>query len=280
MAKRLTLTWWGKQFIAALESFTDSARLSRGRSYANNGKIKNYHIDQNEITAQVRGSINAYFGVTKEPTYFVSIEIKPIDADSWSKIINVLGSKAGLISQLLIGEMPNNIEEIFTEQNLHLLPHTANDFKTKCSCPDYANPCKHIAGVYYLVAQELEQDPFLLFELRGISRQDLKTQLENTPLGKSLGDKIIGSEIVRESAISYYTKPVLESVKKNMSCHDFWQGKKRLPTQMEPIVEPAVPAVLIKKAGDYPGFWQREFSFIQSMTDFYVRVKSNKNKIM
>lgn len=279
MAKRLTLTWWGKQFIAALESFTDSARLARGRSYANNGKIKHYQIDQNEIIAQVRGSINPYFGVTKEPTYFVSIDIKPIDADSWSKIISVLGSKAGLVSQLLIGEMPNNIEEIFAEHNLHLLPHSEDDFKTKCSCPDFANPCKHIAGVYYLVAQQLEQDPFLLFELRGISRQDLKTQLENTSLGKSLGDKIIGSEIVRESAISYYTQPVLESVK-NISYQEFWQGKKRLPTQMEPIVEPAVPAVLIKKAGDYPGFWQKEYSFIQSMTEFYVRVKSNKNKIM
>jgi uncharacterized Zn finger protein len=280
MTKRLTLTWWGKEFIAALESFTtDSARLSRGRSYANNDKIKFYHIDENEIIAQVKGSINAYFGVTKAPTYDVSIQIKPIDPNSWSKIISILGGRANLVTSLLMGEMPNNIEAVFAEYNLHLLPHSANDFKTQCSCPDYANPCKHIAGVYYLVAQQLDQDPFLLFELRGISREDLKSELEKTALGKSLSNTITGDAITKTSATSYYTQPETTPVGK-ISWHNFWQGQKRLPTQTEPIVEPAIPAVLIKKAGDNPGFWQREYSFIQAMTEFYMRVKSNKNKIM
>jgi uncharacterized Zn finger protein len=154
-------TWWGKRFIEALEKFTDSGRLGRGRAYANNGKVKEHQIKDGKVTAKVRGSINAYFGVTKEPTYTVSIEIKPISAVDWSKIIAKLGTKASAISKLLLGEVPDNIEAIFSEMNAHLLPYNRQDFQTKCSCPDYSNPCKHIAGVYYLVAAQLDQDPFL-----------------------------------------------------------------------------------------------------------------------
>ncbi|WP_339390984.1 hypothetical protein [Crocosphaera watsonii] len=71
-------TWWGKRFIEALETFTESNRLARGRSYARNGKIKSYKIKDGKITAKVRGSVNPYFGVYKEPLYNTQIEIKTI----------------------------------------------------------------------------------------------------------------------------------------------------------------------------------------------------------
>jgi uncharacterized Zn finger protein len=146
-------TWWGQRFIQALEEFSDEARLGRGRAYARNGKVKEHQIANGKITAKVRGSINPYFGVYKEPLYKISIEIKQISAADWSKVIARLGAKASLISKLLLGEVPDNIEATFAELNLHLLPHSRKDFKTDCSCPDYSNPCKHIAGVYYLVQQ-------------------------------------------------------------------------------------------------------------------------------
>ena len=81
-------TWWGQKFIGALESFSDSARLGRGRSYARNGKIKEHQITNGKITAKVRGSVNPYFGVYKEPLYKVEIEIKQISTTDWSKIIS------------------------------------------------------------------------------------------------------------------------------------------------------------------------------------------------
>ena len=187
---KFSKTWWGQRFIEALEEFTDSARLSRGRSYAKNDKVKNYTIDGNLITAQVRGSINPYFGVYKETLYKVSIEIKPITKAEWSQALYNLGSRASMISKLLLKEVPDNIDEAFSDLNLHLLPHNQKDFITNCSCPDWENPCKHIAGVYYLVASQLDQDPFLLFELRGISRQKLLQELAKTPLGKLLSCSI------------------------------------------------------------------------------------------
>lgn len=278
MKKEFSRTWWGKLFIEALEEFSDSARLARGRSYANNNKIKSYRIDNNLITAKVRGSVNPYFGVYKEPLYNTEIKIKPIDEKDWLKIINYLGSKATFVSQLLIGEIPDNIEDVFREYNLHLLPNSSSDFETNCSCPDWSNPCKHIAGVYYLVASQLDQDPFLLFELRGITRDKLKEELEKTPLGKTLGTLIVGEEIKIEPVSSCHTKPEKVEVE-NVNWKDFWQGKKRLPNNVTLVSPSAIPAVLIKKAGDFPSFWQKDSSFIEVMTEFYHRVKSNKKEL-
>jgi len=165
MAK-FSRTWWGDRFIQALEAFTDDNRLKRGRSYASGGKVKSFEIDLNKITAKVRGSVNPYFGVYKEPTYNIEIQITPIAKTRWNEAIQKLSSKASIISRLLLNEVPENIEDTFSHLGLHLLPHSSQDFKTKCSCPDYANPCKHIAGVYYLVASQLDNNPWLLFELR------------------------------------------------------------------------------------------------------------------
>ncbi|TME65312.1 MAG: hypothetical protein E6I59_05505, partial [Chloroflexi bacterium] len=179
-------TWWGQRFIAALEEFTDPARLGRGRSYASGGRILNYTLDNGTVTARVRGSINPYFGVYKEPIYTTSITIKAISSTDWKKAISQIASRADLVTKLLMNEMPDTIEDAFSGLGLHLLPHSERDFKTSCSCPDYANPCKHIAGVYYLLASALDRDPFLMFELRGLSRDALHTELVKSPLGQIL----------------------------------------------------------------------------------------------
>lgn len=155
-------TWWGKKFIAALEKFTDPSRLSRGRSYASGGKVKSFEIKQGAVTAKVRGSINAYFGVYKEPLYTTEIEVQPISVAKWSAAIAYIAYIASFVSKLLLNEMPDNIEDAFATLGLHLLPHDELDFKTRCSCPDWSNPCKHIAGVYYLVAAELDQEPMIV----------------------------------------------------------------------------------------------------------------------
>ncbi|EDN70096.1 SWIM Zn-finger [Beggiatoa sp. PS] len=272
MAK-FSRTWWGQRFIEALEAFTDTNRLGRGRSYARNGKILNYEVNDGKITAKVRGSINPYFGVYKEPRYKVSIEIKQISAQHWSKTIKYMGSKASVVSKLLLNEVPDNIEDCFVDSNLQLLPHSSKDFKTTCSCPDYANPCKHIAGVYYLVASQLDEDPLLLFELRGLSRNQLQRELAKSSLGKVLSSAIddnTEAEIV--AASSYYNKPKAVSLPKSVDLKTFWNcGQPSNITEASPA---AIPAILIKKAGDFPAFWKSNTSFIEVMEDFYKRVRT------
>jgi uncharacterized Zn finger protein len=279
MAK-FSRTWWGKVFIEALESFTDSGRLQRGRSYANGGKVKSFEIDGNQITAKVRGSINPYFGVYKEPTYNISLEITPIAKSKWNLVVDKLSSKASIISRLLLNEVPENIEDSFTELGLNLLPHSRKDFKTKCSCPDYANPCKHIAGVYYLVAAQLDENPFLLFELRGLSKSQLQKKLAQTPLGKILSEELNTKEVPLEPSTSFFTRIEKQSLKEQPSAREFWLGTKRLPQTIDVSATNSVPAIVIKKQGDFPSFWHKDNSFIETMEELYQRVKSKNQNLI
>lgn len=277
MAK-FSRTWWGDRFIQALEAFTDDNRLKRGRSYATGGKVKSFEIDLNKITAKVRGSVNPYFGVYKEPTYNIEIQITPIAKTRWNEAIQKLSSKASIISRLLLNEVPENIEDTFSHLGLHLLPHSSKDFKTKCSCPDYANPCKHIAGVYYLVASQLDNNPWLLFELRGLSKVELQAKLADSPLGKALSQELNTKEIPLELSSSLYTKLEKQSLSKMPNAREFWLGTRRLPQTIEVATVSSVCAILIKKQGDFPDFWHNDASFIETMEELYQRVKTKNHQ--
>ncbi len=267
-------TWWGLRFLAALEQFTDPARLGRGRSYATGGKILEYSLASGMITARVRGSINPYFGVYKEPIYRTSIRITPISAADWIQVINRIASRADLITKLLMNEMPEDIDEAFSWRDLHLLPHSQRDFATQCSCPDYANPCKHIAGVCYVVASALDRDPFLLFELRGLSRDQLRAELATTPLGRILSSALAPHDVQLEPAVALFSVPVKESPLEPISHKAFWTGVRRLPEMTITPSQPSVAALLIKKQGDYPPFWHKDTSFISAMEELYERVRT------
>jgi len=273
-------TWWGQRFIAALEQFTDPARLGRGRSYASGGRILDHKLANGTVTARVRGSINPYFGVYKEPIYRTTITTRPISSADWTKAIRKIASRADLVTKLLMNEMPDTIEDAFSGLGLHLLPHSERDFETDCSCPDWANPCKHIAGVYYLLASELDRDPFLMFELRGLSRDALHAELVRSPLGQILSSALKSDDVPAvEPVESYYTRPDREPDAVIASHKEFWTGAKRLPAPPVAPSQPAVPALLIKKQGDYPPFWHKDVSFISVMEELYDRVRT-KNRQM
>ncbi len=273
-------TWWGQRFIAALEEFTDPARLGRGRSYASGGRILDYTLANGTVTARVRGSINPYFGVYKEPIYRTSITIRAISSADWTKAIRKIASRADLITKLLMNEMPDTIEDAFSGLGLHLLPHSERDFETSCSCPDWANPCKHIAGVYYLLASALDHDPFLMFELRGLSRDALHAELVRSPLGQILASALKSEEVPAiDPVASYYTRPARVPDAAPNSHKEFWTGAKRLPAPPSAPSQAGVPALLIKKQGDYPSFWHKDASFISVMEELYDRVRTKSRQM-
>ncbi len=272
-------TWWGQRFIEALERFTDAGRLGRGRSYAHNGRILDYKLVDGKVTARVKGSINPYFGVYKEPIYKTSITIKAISAADWTRAIRHIASRADLVTKLLMNEMPDTIEDAFSGLGLHLLPYSQSEFATSCSCPDYANPCKHIAGVYYLLASALDDDPFLMFELRGLSRDNLRTELVKSPLGQILVSALVTEDVPVEPVESYYTRPQKETAALAASHKEFWTGAKRLPAQLASSSQASVPALLIKKQGDYPPFWHKDASFINVMEELYERVRTKNSQM-
>jgi uncharacterized Zn finger protein len=271
-------TWWGQRFIAALETFTDTARLARGRGYAHGNRIKSWTLTDHEVRAKIRGNINPYYGVTKEPTYQTSITLKPIAARHWAKLINDLGRRAAFVSRLLLGEMPDNIETPFAALKQHLLPQGRKDVTTSCSCPDWANPCKHVAGLYYFLAARLDRDPFLLFELRGLSREELQRELGHTRLGAILAKALQEDEGSLEPVSSFFERPQPPGspAVTEVAPLDYWYASKRLPDVLDHGEQPIVPALLIKKGGDFPAFWPKSHSFTSTMEMVYGQIRKGK----
>src|SRR5437773_1893581 len=158
-------TWWSKRWIKVLESLMDSGRLSRGRSYARRGQVISIDIEVGFVKARVQGS---------DPRpYKVEIKLKPLSAPDWDKVTDAMAAQAIFAAKLLAGEMPTNIEDAFNAVNIALFPKASRDLDTKCSCPDSSNPCKHIAAVYYLLAERFDEDPFLIFKLRGQTKEQI-----------------------------------------------------------------------------------------------------------
>lgn len=271
-------TWWGQRFIAALEQFTDAARLGRGRSYANSGRILDYTLADNTVTARVRGSINPYYGVYKEPIYRTSVALAPIAPAEWTRVIGNVASRAGFITRLLLNEMPDDIEQVFIGTKQHLLPNSQREFRTSCSCPDMANPCKHIAGLTYCLAAALDRDPLVLFELRGLLRARLRAELEASPLGRILASELEPREAEVVAATSYYTSPTQTTADAAIGHKEFWTGARR-PPAVETAPRASVPALLVKKGGDYPSFWHKDSSFIGVMEELYERVRTKQSQL-
>ncbi|MEH6446944.1 MAG: SWIM zinc finger family protein [Oceanospirillaceae bacterium] len=286
-------TWWGVSFIHSLESFIDSGRLKRGRSYSNENRVLQFTLKKATVTAVVKGNINHYFGVTEAPEYKIRLAFKAINEGEWQEIITVMCENPSWLSKLMLNEMPNNIEDAFAEQ--YFLPRSYQDIDATCSCPDYANPCKHIAGIYFKLAKQLDSNPMLLFQLRGLSTEKLHQALKKTELGKAFSAQISAPQTVKverrehlycefkaankiadnaHEANQEKTK-VKRSLMKNVSQDRFWNLTK-WPLLLEDEV-PQISASLIKKQGDYPPFWDNSNSFVDAMEDIYLQVK-RKNK--
>ena len=276
----LTKTWWGERLIDALEDFTDSGRLVRGRSYASDNRVKQWLIKNGVVQAKIRGNKNPYFGVYTEPTYKTEVKMVHLSEVQWKKIIAKLTQRASFIAKLLVDEIPENIEDVFAEFNTHLLPNSYKDFNVSCNCPDYEVPCKHIAGVCYRLAGELDNNPLFLFEMRGLSPEKLHQELIKSPLGKTLADAqtLDASELVPVE--SFFTQPEFKTMPDKVSLKQFWQGELPLPKELPPHQEASIPAVLVKKGGDYPAFWHKQSSFIEVMEDFYIRMRKSNQKKM
>ncbi|MCL4449295.1 MAG: SWIM zinc finger family protein [Actinobacteria bacterium] len=162
-------TWWSKRFIDVLESFHMGTRLTRGRTYARAGQVLGVEVMSGEVASRVQGS--------RSKPYTVSIRLLPLSAKDWAKVEKAMEERAVFLAKLLAGEMPHDIEEVFSACQLSLFPESLRDLVTDCSCPDWSNPCKHIAATFYLLAETFDEDPFLVFQWRGRTKKELLSRL-------------------------------------------------------------------------------------------------------
>ena len=270
---KMSKTWRGRRFLEVLESFTEAGRLARGRQYLSNHRVSRWEIRGNRVEATIRGKINPYYGIHEVPVYDTWLTFTPIPHEAWDEALSLIGSRAGYISRLLFNEMPDEIERPLSELGVNLLPSNQADVASGCSCPDYENPCKHVAALYLLLAGRLDQDPFLLFELRGLSRAELIQRLRATPLGTALASALDEAPPPPQSAASFFTRPVEQALPDKVSPRTFWRGQRKLPAGVEPPPPAAVSGILIRKGGDFPPFWDKDESFVEVMDAVYEQVR-------
>jgi uncharacterized Zn finger protein len=174
--------WWSRRFIDLVESFADAGRMTRGRSYARKGQVIDLKVERYEVTAKVQGSV-------PEP-YEVALGIEAIPESGWRRAEEELASRAVFRARLLAGEMPPEIEWVFAELGLALFPGSMDDLHMMCTCPDWGDPCKHVAAVLYLLAEAIDDDPFLILAWNGRTREQLLRALRRREPGAAGPDPL------------------------------------------------------------------------------------------
>ena len=222
-------SWWAEQWIAALERLVDSGRLSRGRSYARKGQVLSIEETKDGIAARVQGS--------QRTPYRISIQVAPLTDAQWEKVVDALAEQAIFTAQLLAGEMPQDIEQAFSAAGVSLFPAKRGDLKTDCSCPDYANPCKHVAATHYILGERFDEDPFLLFRLRGRTQEQILQALRQRRAGQM--------EMIEDEPAEAERAVPLEDCLEH-----FWELGAPLESVPVSIRPPTVEMPLLKRLGD------------------------------
>jgi uncharacterized Zn finger protein len=164
--------WWSRRFIDVLGSLGMSGRLQRGRRYARAGQVLDLEISSGYVTARVQGS--------RATPYKVRIQVLPLTTGQWQRVEQALASQALFRARLLAGEMPAEIEDVFAGCGTPLFPRSAHDLDMRCSCPDWEVPCKHLAAVCYVLAEQFDDDPFGMLAWRGRGRDALLASLRKS----------------------------------------------------------------------------------------------------
>ena len=222
--------WWANRWIKALERLVDAGRLRRGRTYARKGQVLTIEESGDGVTAKVQGS--------RSRPYRVSIHIDALSDEQWDKVIDALAEQAIFTAQLLAGEMPQDIEAVFTQAGVSLFPENKRQLSTECSCPDYANPCKHVAAVHYILGEQFDEDPFMIFRLRGRTTEQILEALRARRADQSEAEDAFEAEEVT---------PLTETIE------TFWEMARPL-THLKFSIKPPVTSFPVLKRLGQPSF--------------------------
>ena len=242
--------WWARRWLAVLEALNLGGRLQRARNYARKGQVLDLTIEAGSVRASVQGS--------RPSPYQITIGIKPFGKRELDRLAAELSKSPYILAKLLAREMPQDIERSFDAMRLSLFPARASELHTDCSCPDWSNPCKHIAAVYYLLGEEFDRDPFLIFRLRGIELESLT----ETPEAEGVEEEVVEERILVRGA-----KPP----------ENFWEGAR-------PEVDLTVPelplrtAPLLRRLGSLP-FWRGEEPLVDSLEPSYAAAGAEARKL-
>ncbi len=253
---RFGTTWWGRRWIESLESFGWGSRLTRGRNYIKDMDILSVDISPGLVKVRVVGNEGI--------PYNVKIGLAMFRDEIWEKILDSMASKALYTAKLLAGEMPEEIEAVFDKEGLSLFPTDINDIYASCSCPDLVSPCRHMASIYYILASRLDREPLLLFELRGIGKEELMAGLrERRTVPSSNRDLDSDAKIVEpEKEMEYDVRYIMER---------YWDMQYYNLVHID-IETPIINESILKRLGA-PPFLQGKGDMIRQIKSSYKRVR-------
>lgn len=245
-------TWWGRRWIEAIEhiSTTYANRLVRGLKYAQQHRVRNLKVVPGKVEVQIAGQRRA--------PYRVSIQLKALTASQWNKIVEVLSGRAAFAASLLAGEMPEALAGVFEQCGLPLFPQRMGDIKASCSCPDWANPCKHIAAAHIAVAEALDADPFMLLSVRGRNQEQLLADLRTARSGEDFdddpSDKDLGGVLISQ-----------------LDPSTFFVAQDDFSDYRFSIARPDMPMPLLRRLGD-PARWSAPLPLASAVASIYDRL--------
>ena len=235
--------WWVQQWNDLLNSYRFKKRLERARKYAKEGNVLSIEFKGPEVLAKVQGT-------APEP-YELSLSIDPFSEEDWNYIVETMAQEAIYSAQLLAGEMPHNIEKVFTANGLSLFPFTLSDIRSRCSCPDPQNPCKHIGAVYYQLGDRFSEDPFVLFQLRGRSKEKILDNLRRLRSqgseGQDLSTDLLPTPLQEEACT-----PVIPNPSTGLDIQQFWQYSEPLDSSLVVIAPPLDNRTVLDVLGTIP----------------------------
>ena len=163
-------TWWARRWLEVLERMGLGARLGRGKHYAVSGQVTGMRFEGPHVEAQVVG--------TRPDPYRVTIDFRVPEGAAREAIVARIKGEPMLAARLIADDMPTEVEQAFRDCGLDFFPGGklapgVYDMTTACSCPDYANPCKHVSAVLLILGEEIARRPMTLLDLRGIAEEDL-----------------------------------------------------------------------------------------------------------
>ncbi|MEM9135887.1 MAG: metal-binding protein [Cyanobacteria bacterium P01_F01_bin.42] len=223
--------WWAQRWVDVLESFGWRRRLERARNYVREGRVLKLEFEGAKVFARVQG--------TADEPYKVRLSLDPFETEQWGFVIEEMSQRAIFTAKLLAGEMPQNIEEAFTASGLSLFPFSKFDIHSRCSCPDPVNPCKHIGAVYYLLGDYFSQDPFILFQLRGRTKESILESLRTLRSEAVDGDGQPQAQIKRQA----------QQIKLDQS---YWSYDDPLDPSLVVITPPPTQETILDVLGPLP----------------------------
>ncbi|QUS60739.1 SWIM zinc finger family protein [Synechocystis sp. PCC 7339] len=262
--------WWVDRWLELLDSYRFKKRLERARNYAREGNVLSLQFVESKLTALVQG--------TEVDPYQVTLGLDCFSDEDWHYVVATLAEQALYAAQLLSGAMPPSIEQVFVQNGLNLFPFTLGEVHSRCSCPDKANPCKHIGAVYYQLADHFQEDPFVIFRLRGRSRGELLEQLSCyrhlSPAQLASYDPDLCNDStaiaidIEEGATT--AKPQKQTkAEQQQAIEQFWQYRGELAPELTAIAPPDNPMQQIERLGDLPLNYEVAREIKQALTQIY-----------